>query len=78
MKMPTPCQKCDCIFDLNDGRRSEKWFPNTVICSSCAEEEREEIERDNEIYDLKAQISDAEITISGAKDRLKELGITDF
>ena len=32
MDMPTPCQKCGNLFDLNDGVGSEKWFPNTVIC----------------------------------------------
>jgi hypothetical protein len=27
MEMPTPCQKCRELFDLNDGQPSYEWFP---------------------------------------------------
>ncbi len=74
MDMPCPCQKCGEWFDLNDGRGSQKWYPNTVICEKCAEEEEKEIERDEEITDLRNAISDAEITIRDSVSRLKELG----
>lgn len=74
MEMPTPCQHCGEIFDLNDGYGSEKWYPNTIICDACHDKEQLEIERDEEIEDLKNQISDAEITIKDAKERLTELG----
>lgn len=73
--MPTPCQKCGEIFDLNDGHGSIKWFPNTVICEKCADEEQIEIETDEEIQDLKNAIDDAEITIKDARTRLAELGV---
>lgn len=73
MEMPTPCEKCGDIFELLDGLTSEKWFPNTIICESCGQKEKEEIERDEEIEELKDRISDAEITIRYAKERLKEL-----
>lgn len=32
-EMPTPCQKCGKIFELNDGIGSEKWYPLTIICN---------------------------------------------
>lgn len=75
MEMPTPCQKCGEIFDLNDGFGSKKWFPNTVICQKCGDAEEKEIERDEEIQDLKVAIDDAEITIKDARARLLELGV---
>jgi hypothetical protein len=74
MEMPTPCQKCKRTFDLNDGYGSEKWFPGTVICKSCYNEEAEEIAEDEEIEELKYQISDAEFTIRDSGSRLKLLG----
>ena len=43
-EMPTPCQHCGEIFDLNDGFGSEKWYPNTVICEECYRKEEAEIE----------------------------------
>lgn len=76
MEMPTPCQKCGVWFDLNDGARSDKWFPDTVICEQCGREEESEIEKDEEIEDLKNQISDAEWTIKDSIKRLEELGIS--
>ncbi len=75
MEMPTPCQKCGEWFDLNDGRSSEKWFPDTVICEKCADEERKEIDSDEEIQDLKNSIDDAVVTIKEARNRLSEMGI---
>jgi hypothetical protein len=75
MEMPTPCQKCGKWFDLNDGTGSAKWFPNTVICQKCGDEEEKEIECDEEIEDLKNSIDDAEFTIKEARGRLIELGI---
>ena len=75
MEMPTPCQKCGGIFDLNDGHGSVKWFPNTVICQNCGEEEEKEVERDEEIEDLKSQIDEANFTIREARSRLIELGV---
>ena len=75
MEMPTPCQKCSKIFDLNDGHGSKKWFPNTVICCKCSAEEDLEIETDEEIETLKGTIDDAKITIQDSRVRLEELGI---
>ena len=75
LEMPTPCQKCGDIFDLTDGTGSVKWFPNTVICKKCGDEEEKEIERDEEIEDLKSQIDDANYTIKEARGRLFELGV---
>jgi hypothetical protein len=59
MEMPTPCQKCGRIFELNEGARSEKWFPNTVICVECGLEEDREIELDNIIEDANNLLNDA-------------------
>jgi hypothetical protein len=75
MEMPCQCEKCKGWFDLNDGYGSEKWFPNTVICEDCYREEEKEIERDEEIEELKNNLSDAEWTVNDCKRRLKELGV---
>lgn len=73
MEMPTPCQKCGGWFDLLDGCGSEKWYPNTVICEECYNEEADEIQKDERIEELRAEISDLEWTISDDKRRLEEL-----
>jgi len=75
MEMPTPCQKCNNWFDLNDGTGFANWFPNTVICQKRGDEEEKEIERDEEIEELKNSIDDAEFTIKEARSRLMELGV---
>ena len=76
MEMPTPCRRCGEIFDLHDGRGSEKWYPGTVICEDCYALEEQEIERDEEIDELKEAIQEAEFTIKESKERLQELGAT--
>lgn len=75
LEMPTPCQKCGEIFDLTDGAPSSRWFPDTVICRPCGNKETDEILTEEEIEDLKNQITDAEITIKDARSRLMELGV---
>ena len=75
MDMPTLCQHCGKWFDLNDGHGSEKWYPNTVICPKCGREEETEIERDEEIEDLKDQILNAQYTIVDATMALEKLGV---
>jgi len=80
MEMPTRCVKCGEIFELLDGLTSEKWFPprngtGTVICAPCGNEEREEIERDEEISELKEEIEEAAYTLKSSRDRLIELGV---
>lgn len=59
MEMPTPCEHCGTIFDLNDGRCSEKWHPNTTICEKCYEEEELEIEEDERWEEINLEISNA-------------------
>lgn len=59
MEMPTPCEHCGTIFDLNDGRCSEKWHPNTTICEKCYEEEELEIEEDDRWEEINLEISNA-------------------
>lgn len=73
MEMPTPCQKCGGWFDLLDGVGSDKWFPGTVICEECGEEESKEVEKDERIEELKNEITDLEWTIEDDKKRLEEL-----
>ena len=58
-EMPTPCQHCGEIFDLNDGFGSEKWYPNTVICEGCYRKEEAEIEEDDRWEDINNEISNA-------------------
>jgi|SRR5882762_2759228 len=63
MEMPVPCQKCGEWFDLNDGYGSKKWFPNIVICASCFDDEQKELDLEDEIYNLKNEISELEDAI---------------
>jgi hypothetical protein len=59
MEMPTPCSACGEIFDLNDGRGSEKWYPDTIICRECSDREQSEIEEDERWEGINNEISDA-------------------
>jgi len=72
--MPIMCEKCDKVFDLDDGYPSQKWFKDIVICPDCYEIEEKEIERDDEIEELTSEYQDAQATIKHCKERLKELG----
>jgi Fe2+ or Zn2+ uptake regulation protein len=73
MEMPTPCEHCGEIFDLNDGYGSEKWHKDVVICEKCYREEEAEIEEDerweginidvsNALYELKEEGAWAKLT----------------
>lgn len=80
MDMPCPCTNCGDYFDLHDGQGSEKWYPGTVLCSTCAQQEETEIETDEEIEDLKVELeeanwslNDAQQTITRIEKRLREL-----
>lgn len=75
MDMPTPCQHCGEWFDLNDGCGSEKWYPGTVICVGCREKEKEEIERDEEIEEIKTLLSEAEFDVKEYRGQLREMGV---
>ena len=75
MEMPTPCERCNDLFDLLDGRSSPR-RPSIVICEECADREDEQIEEEEEIQELKDEIEEAEYTIERNKLRLKELGIS--
>ncbi|TDO68763.1 hypothetical protein EV143_12025 [Flavobacterium chryseum] len=72
MEMPTPCQKCDGWFDLNDGAASEKWFPRTVICPECGEKEQNIVEMEQDIEDLQDEIDQANDAISSANETITE------
>ncbi len=73
MEMPTFCQHCGTLFDLNDGYESEKWYQNIIICANCRCKENLEIDKDEQIEDLKIKISDSEFDIKEWKKQLKEL-----
>jgi hypothetical protein len=73
MEMPTPCKDCGELFDLHDGYTSFS-DGQTIICKGCARKEEEEIDREEEIIELRAEIADAEYTLKAAKERLAELG----
>lgn len=73
MEMPTPCEHCGDIFDLNDGYGSEKWHTNIVICKSCFEKETEEIEEDEYWEGINIDLSNALYSLDkeqNLKDRL--------
>lgn len=74
MECPTPCQKCNKWFELDEGCASEKWYPNIVICEACHEEEKTEIEKDEELDDLETRLQDAEYDVNDCKKELRKLG----
>lgn len=73
-EMPTPCEHCGKIFDLNEGRGSEKYHPNIVICKECAEEEAKEIEEDDRWEDINIELSNTlyELKENGAWAKLTD------
>lgn len=73
MEMPCPCQKCGEWFDLQEGRPSNKWFPNTVICAACEKVEAQEIERDEEIEEMTEQLQNAIYDLKEAQKRLTKV-----
>lgn len=72
--MPCPCTVCNEWFDLNDGKEHPR-KDGHVICASCADSIQEEVDREEEIQELRDEIHDAECTIENAKDRLRQLGV---
>lgn len=59
MEMPTPCQHCGEWFDLQDGKPSEDWYPNTVICEDCSEKEEAEIEENERWEEINNELENA-------------------
>ena len=59
MEMPTPCEHCGDVFDLNDGYASEKWHEDIIICKSCSEKESEEIEDDDRWETINIDLTNA-------------------
>lgn len=70
--MPTSCEDCGLIFDLNDGATSPR-KDTIIICKACAYSQQAEIDNEDEIEELNNQISDAEYTLKEARKRLAEL-----
>lgn len=75
MEEPTVCINCGDLFELSEGHWSDKWHPDISICKKCSAEEQKENQKDEEIEDLKANLSDAESTIERYRIRLQELGV---
>jgi uncharacterized Zn finger protein (UPF0148 family) len=82
MDMPCPCTHCGEWFDLHDGCSSEEWYPGTVICAACGQEEEEEFEKNERIEELREELAeakwalqDAQETIVRTEKELKELGL---
>ena len=63
MEMPTPCNECGEIFDLNDGMRHPRGT-GIVICAECGRKIESEVEREEEIDTLE-DIPDADIQSFG-------------
>lgn len=59
MEMPTHCQQCGEIFDLNDGYGSEKRHKTMVICEYCYREEEKEAEEDERWEEINIEVSNA-------------------
>lgn len=71
MEMPCPCD-CGEWFDLNDGRPHPR-EATRIICEECAERIEKEVEREEEIEELKETIANAEFDLKEARERLAEL-----
>jgi hypothetical protein len=71
IEMPTPCQHCGVIFDLDDGVGSESWYPGTVICETCADIEQSEIEVLDYIQMCELEIEDAKWQIKHSERELE-------
>lgn len=69
MEMPTPCKCCGKIFDLNNGRGSEKWYPDTIICSECHDDEKEEIEEDERWETINSELCNALYGLNNEENR---------
>lgn len=70
--MWVPCEHCRGWFDLPDGYGSELWYPNIVICPSCHNLEKAEMERREEIENALNVLEDAEYSIKEANETLKK------
>lgn len=70
---PIVCEECGGMLDLYDAVKHPRSDKSIVICEGCADEIEKQIEREEEIEELKTQISDAEDTIRECKKRLSEL-----
>lgn len=75
MEMPTPCQHCGEIFDLNDGCRSDEWYPNTIICPECGEKEELEVEENERWEEINTELENALYGLSDEKDVWIKLSI---
>lgn len=73
MEMPTPCQKCGNIFDLNDGVGSGKWFPNTIICETCGIKEDKIVELESELEAVKLDLENAKWDVTHYGKRVDEI-----
>jgi hypothetical protein len=73
MDMPTPCEHCGDVFDLNDGCGSDKWYPNIVICEKCHDEEEKEIEEDERWNGLNIEITNALYELDKEENLLTKL-----
>lgn len=71
IEMPTICQHCGVIFELNYGTTSNIWYPRTIICESCGEIEEREEELQEQINDLQFEIEEANKTIEEANKELE-------
>lgn len=72
--MPTLCEVCGGMFDLDDGSTHPK--KDIIICEGCAYDIEQEIEKEEEIEELKNQLSDAEWTVNHTKQQLEKLGVS--
>jgi len=72
--MPVQCQHCNDMFDLHDGCSSTKWYLNTVICYDCNKLEETEVEKDEEIAELKTKLEDAVFDVNQYCEQLAALG----
>lgn len=76
MEMPSNCEKCKMLFDLNNGLPSQKWYDKTTIfCKDCAALEDFEIERDKDNIEIKELVTNIDNALTYIKKRQHRLEI---
>jgi poly(A) polymerase Pap1 len=71
--MPCPCTQCSEWFDLEDGMTNPR-KDNEIICAKCARAIQEEVDKEEEIENVQAALSNAQWEVNDYKKQLHELG----
>lgn len=59
MEMPTPCENCGQIFDLDEGTD----FAGTIYCAECGDDFVAKEEKEDELNDAKESLKNAKTEV---------------